>query len=385
MVKLAEQPEVRELLVKAEKNGYICSDELEEALLSSSFEPEDLDEFKAYLDAEGVALKESEKEETETKSFEDDAKYANMKQRELSSVTMYLREIGRIPLLTQEEEITAAMRIEQGDAEAFNKLLEANLRLVVSIAKRYTGRGLEFDDLVQEGNVGLMKAVNAFDYKKGFRFSTYATWWVRQAIVRAIADKGHLIRIPVHVADASQKITMYIDKYKEAFGFEPSSEDIAKALHLPKDMVESIRVASMRPASLDAPISAKGDEHSEVTLADFIADTDNDMIEGAERKELGQALRAAVAKLDPRSAYIVAERFGLYGGSPRTLQSIGDELNMTRERVRQIETRAIRRLKLIAYKPGVGLSSFKDSAIELELRARELEDKKRNAKKEMFV
>ncbi len=257
-------------------------------------------------------------------------------------VRMYLKEIGNVPLLTTEEEVELARRVEQGDEEAKKQLIEANLRLVVSIAKKYVGRGMPFLDLIQEGNMGLMKAVDKFDYAKGFKFSTYATWWIRQAITRGIADTGRTIRVPVHMVETINKTLRMTRTLLQELGREPTPEEVAERLGVPVSRVREVLKISRDPVSLDTPIGEEDDSH----LGDFIED--DSALSPADsaafsmlREELGNALES----LTDRERQVVQLRFGLVDGRARTLEEVGKEFNVTRERIRQIEAKALRKLR----------------------------------------
>ena len=257
-------------------------------------------------------------------------------------VRMYLKEIGRVPLLHADEEIELARRMSEGDVEAKNKLAEANLRLVVSIAKRYVGRGMLFLDLIQEGNLGLMKAVEKFDYSKGFKFSTYATWWIRQAITRAIADQARTIRIPVHMVETINKLVRVSRQLVQELGREPTPEELAKELNMPVDKVREISKISQEPVSLETPIGEEEDSH----LGDFIPDEDAPApSEAASFVLLKEQLGAVLETLSEREAKVLRLRFGLDDGRARTLEEVGKEFDVTRERIRQIEAKALRKLR----------------------------------------
>ena len=257
-------------------------------------------------------------------------------------VRMYLKEIGKVPLLTAEEEIELAKRMEEGDEEAKKRLSEANLRLVVSIAKRYVGRGMLFLDLIQEGNLGLIKAVEKFDYSKGYKFSTYATWWIRQAITRAIADQARTIRIPVHMVETINKLVRVSRQLLQQLGREPSPEEIAAEMNMPVERVREILKISQEPVSLETPIGEEEDSH----LGDFIQD-DNVPVpaEAAAFTLLKEQLRDVLSTLTEREQKVLRLRFGLDDGRARTLEEVGKEFNVTRERIRQIEAKALRKLR----------------------------------------
>ncbi len=257
-------------------------------------------------------------------------------------VRMYLKEIGKVPLLTAEEEIDLAQRMEKGDEEAKKRLAEANLRLVVSIAKRYVGRGMLFLDLIQEGNLGLIKAVEKFDYRKGYKFSTYATWWIRQAITRAIADQARTIRIPVHMVETINKLIRVSRQLLQEYGREPTPEEIADEMEMPVERVREILKISQEPVSLETPIGEEEDSH----LGDFIQD-DNVPVpaEAAAFSLLQDQLNEVLKTLTEREQKVLRLRFGLDDGRARTLEEVGKEFNVTRERIRQIEAKALRKLR----------------------------------------
>lgn len=288
--------------------------------------------------------------------IDDDEKYEGIPDVDLSKVDlsvpegvgmddpvrMYLKEIGKVPLLTAEEEIELAKKIELGDEDAKQRLAEANLRLVVSIAKRYVGRGMLFLDLIQEGNLGLIKAVEKFDYRKGYKFSTYATWWIRQAITRAIADQARTIRIPVHMVETINKIMRVSRQLVQELGREPSAEEIAKKLDMPVEKVREIIKIAQEPVSLETPIGEEEDSH----LGDFIQD-DNVPVpaEAAAYTMLKEQIGEVLTSLTPREQLVLRLRFGLDDGRSRTLEEVGKEFNVTRERIRQIEAKSLRKLR----------------------------------------
>lgn len=257
-------------------------------------------------------------------------------------VRLYLKEIGKVPLLSVEEELFLAQKMEEGDEAAKNRLVESNLRLVVSIAKRYTGRGMQFLDLIQEGNLGLMKAVEKFDYRKGYKFSTYATWWIRQAITRAIADQARTIRIPVHMVENINRLIRVSRQLVQELGREPTVEEIAQKLDMSVERVQEIRKISQDPVSLETPVGEEEDSH----LGDFIQDNQVTVpVEEATFKLLQEQLREALSMLTEREQTVLRMRFGLDDGKPRTLEEVGKEFHVTRERIRQIEAKALRKLR----------------------------------------
>jgi len=255
---------------------------------------------------------------------------------------MYLKEIGRVPLLTADRERDLAQKMAEGDVEAKKQLVEANLRLVVSIAKRYVGKGMFFLDLIQEGNLGLIKAVDKFDYQRGHKFSTYATWWIRQAITRAIADQARTIRIPVHMVETIHKVSRVTRQLLQENGREPTAEEIAKELNMSADKVREIMKVAQDPVSLETPIGEEEDSH----LGDFIPDDDSPApAEAASYELLKEQLNEVLHTLTPREEHVLKLRFGLDDGRTRTLEEVGKEFNITRERIRQIEAKALRKLR----------------------------------------
>ena len=258
------------------------------------------------------------------------------------SVKMYLKDIGKVPLLSAEEELQLAKEMAEGNTEAKEKLINANLRLVVSIAKRYVGRGMSFLDLIQEGNLGLMKAVDKFDYTKGFKFSTYATWWIRQAITRSIADQARTIRIPVHMVETINKLIKISRALLQKYGREPTQAEIAEAMGISEARVVEIQKIAQDPVSLETPIGEEDDSH----LGDFIEDTSATApIDAAEANMLKEQVNEILGTLAPREAMVLILRYGLRDNRPRTLEEVGKVFNVTRERIRQIEAKALRRLK----------------------------------------
>ena len=256
-------------------------------------------------------------------------------------VKVYLKEIGRVPLLSSEEEVRLAIAIKDGDEAAKKRLSEANLRLVVSIAKRYLGRGMQFLDLIQEGNLGLIKAVEKFDYTKGFKFSTYATWWIRQAITRAIADQARTIRIPVHMVETINRMRQATNQLVYQNGHEPTPEELAKAMDMSVERVREIQRMAQEPASLESPVG----EEEDSSLGDFVADENAEAPgKAADRAMVAQQINLALKSLTPREEKVIRLRFGLDDGRPRTLEEVGRDFGVTRERVRQIEAKAIRKL-----------------------------------------
>ncbi|MFC7372547.1 RNA polymerase sigma factor RpoD [Fictibacillus iocasae] len=347
--------QVKEQLVEAgKKRGGLTFKEITNKLAPFEQDSEQMDEFYHYLEEQGVEVS----DETDTDEDEDeDPKFVIGKEEEefdlndLSvppgvkindPVRMYLKEIGRVDLLSAEEEIELANRIEDGDEEAKRRLAEANLRLVVSIAKRYVGRGMLFLDLIQEGNMGLIKAVEKFDYRKGFKFSTYATWWIRQAITRAIADQARTIRIPVHMVETINKLIRVQRQLLQDLGREPSPEEIGAEMELTPDKVREILKIAQEPVSLETPIGEEDDSH----LGDFIEDQDAlAPSEAAAYELLKEQLEDVLDTLTDREENVLRLRFGLDDGRTRTLEEVGKVFGVTRERIRQIEAKALRKLR----------------------------------------
>jgi RNA polymerase primary sigma factor len=305
---------------------------------------QDVDEDDSLLietgDEDEVNMEEAEVEEAEAGQL-DDADVLDGVSTE-DPVRMYLKEIGNVPLLTSEQEVRLAKLVEQGDQDAKNQLTEANLRLVVSIAKKYVGRGMPFLDLIQEGNMGLMKAVDKFDYTKGYKFSTYATWWIRQAITRGIADTGRTIRVPVHMVETINKTLRMSRQLLQELGREPTPAEVADKLGVPESRVREVLKISRDPVSLDTPIGEEDDSH----LGDFIEDdTALSPADSATFSMLREELNNALSSLTSREREVVTLRFGLEDGRARTLEEVGREFNVTRERIRQIEAKALRKLR----------------------------------------
>lgn len=310
----------------------------------SSKKDEILNAKDSTLDIDGPENDELEKEE-ELSDEELAITAENVDSFADDSVRLYLREIGKIPLLTPEEEADLAQRIVKGDKKAKDKMVESNMRLVVSIAKRYGGRGLDFLDLIQEGNTGLLRAVDKFDPDKGFKFSTYATWWVRQAITRAIADQARTIRIPVHMVETINKVLRTTRKLTAELNREPTNEEIAKALDMEPDKIDYVMRIKQDIASLDASIGREGDDEDSV-LGDFVEDEERDSPEdSAANQILKEQLSEIIASLTDREQKIIRLRFGIGGGRPHTLEEVGAEFDVTRERIRQIEAKALSKLR----------------------------------------
>ncbi len=341
------------LLEKGKATGKLTSQEIDQALIETDIDIEELDKFYEALESQNIELIDDLSNiDLESVDFNMDMpKSAELSTEDVDDkaqgnddpVKVYLKEIGRIPLLTAEEEIELAVRIVDDDDESAKKrLAEANLRLVVSIAKRYVGRGMHFLDLIQEGNLGLIKAVDKFDYTKGFKFSTYATWWIRQAITRAIADQARTIRIPVHMVETINKVKKTSSQLLHKNGREPSAEEVANELSMPVAKVREILRVAQEPVSLETPIGEEEDSH----LGDFIPDDDAPApADAASILLLKEQLDEVLKTLTQREAKVLMLRFGLEGGHPHTLEEVGKEFDVTRERIRQIEAKALRKLR----------------------------------------
>ncbi|HOB10726.1 MAG: RNA polymerase sigma factor RpoD [Acetomicrobium sp.] len=339
---------IRELLQEGRQKGFITYDDLEKYLPQEALsEAEIMDSVYSNLLELGIDVRDEEKiQELQQAELLPQADLSELTELESVSIAdpvrMYLREIGKIPLLTKEEEVELAKRVEAGDEEAKKKLIEANLRLVVSIAKKYIGRGLSFLDLIQEGNLGLIRAVEKFDYRKGFKFSTYATWWIRQAITRAIADQARTIRIPVHMVETINKLIRVSRQLVQQLGREPTVEEIAQALELLPEKVEDIQRIAQEPVSLETPIGEEEDSQ----LGDFIEDKDSPNPEEATAGQLlREQLEEMLGELTEREREVLRLRFGLEDGRAHTLEEVGKRFNVTRERIRQIEAKALRKLR----------------------------------------
>ncbi len=331
---------VKRLIDKGKKSGSLTYKEIMDELDEIELNPEQIEKIYEVLESMGIeVISEIEQEEEEEEELDlsvpegiaiDDP------------VRMYLKEIGKVPLLSSEDEIELAKKIEEGSNYAKKKLAEANLRLVVSIAKRYVGRGMLFLDLIQEGNLGLIKAVEKFDYRKGYKFSTYATWWIRQAITRAIADQARTIRIPVHMVETINKLIRIQRQLVQELGRDPLPEELSKQMDMPVDKVREILKIAQEPVSLETPIGEEEDSH----LGDFIPDDDAPApAEAAAFTMLKEQLINVLDTLTPREEKVLRLRFGLDDGRARTLEEVGKEFNVTRERIRQIEAKALRKLR----------------------------------------
>ncbi len=362
----AEQTEAKssedilnELLEKAKKSGKISTNEIA-ALEEKGVDAESIARFYDTLEANKIEIDISDDDavpildDIDMPEIEELNEIEEVTEEEMADVKiddsystddpvrMFLKEIGKVPLLTAEEEVELAIRMSQGDEEAKRRMTEANLRLVVSIAKRYVGRGMLFLDLIQEGNLGLIKAVEKFDYTKGYKFSTYATWWIRQAITRAIADQARTIRIPVHMVETINKVIRVSRQLLQELGHDPSAEEIAAEMDMPVDKVREILKIAQEPVSLETPIGEEEDSH----LGDFIPDEDaSEPSEAASFSLLKEQLMEVLDTLTPREKKVLELRFGIVDGRTRTLEEVGKEFNVTRERIRQIEAKALRKLR----------------------------------------
>ena len=335
---------LKELLESGKQKGRLTTKEISDALEELDYDVEQVDKlydtFEAYNieiveDDGGESIAPASNEELESVLSADGISIDD-------PVKVYLKEIGRVPLLSAEEEVELAIRMSEGDVAAKKRLSEANLRLVVSIAKRYVGRGMQFLDLIQEGNLGLIKAVEKFDHTKGFKFSTYATWWIRQAITRAIADQARTIRIPVHMVETINKVIRVSRQLLQELGHDPSPNEIAKEMNMPVDKVREILKIAQEPVSLETPIGEEEDSH----LGDFIPDEGaSEPSEAASFTLLKEQLMDVLSTLTPREEKVLKLRFGIEDGRTRTLEEVGKEFNVTRERIRQIEAKALRKLR----------------------------------------
>ena len=345
-----------QLLALGQKKGELTYEEIGDALGKMDLTPDEMEILFEQLNQLGLTLKDDSGslDDDDFEPTEDDFKSVEEEEEielDLSipddvgiddPVRMYLKEIGRVPLLKADEEVELAKRMQEGDEEAKNQLAEANLRLVVSIAKRYVGRGMLFLDLIQEGNLGLLKAVEKFDYKKGFKVSTYATWWIRQAITRAIADQARTIRIPVHMVETINKLVRVSRQLLQELGTDPTPEQIGAVMDLAPDRVREIQKVAQEPVSLETPIGEEEDSH----LGDFIEDEDAPAPDvAASYILLKEQLEEVLETLTPREAKVLRLRFGLDDGRSRTLEEVGQEFGVTRERIRQIEAKALRKLR----------------------------------------
>lgn len=349
--------DIQELIEKAKKKGSLTNSEILAVLGDTDYDIDQIDKLYEALDSLGIDVTEcfddddlvgdlGDEIETDLENFDKPEKMEKILAQEGLTiddpVKLYLKEIGRVPLLDAEREAELAKRMSEGDEEAKRELVEANLRLVVSIAKRYVGKGLFFLDLIQEGNLGLMKAVSKFDYTKGYKFSTYATWWIRQAITRAIADQARTIRIPVHMVETIHKVTKVSRQMLQEKGREVSAAEVAKEMNMNPDKVREIMKIAQDPISLETPVGEEEDSH----IGDFIEDQESPApAEAASYELLREQLNEVLHTLTPREEQVLRLRFGLEDGRQRTLEEVGQQFNITRERIRQIEAKALRKLR----------------------------------------
>jgi len=347
-----KQAAFKRLIEKGKSSGHLTAQEIDNLIVELDMDVDELEKLNEQIEAANINIIDDFSAETldgislevdlpkETDGVDSIAVNDNAAMDD--PVKVYLKEIGRIPLLTAEEEIELAIKISEDDEKAKKRLAEANLRLVVSIAKRYVGRGMQFLDLIQEGNLGLIKAVDKFDYTKGFKFSTYATWWIRQAITRAIADQARTIRIPVHMVETINKVKKAKTQLLHMSGHEPTPEEISEYLEMPVDKVREILRVAQDPVSLETPIGEEEDSH----LGDFIPDDEAlAPADAASMSILKEQLAEVLKTLTPREEKVLSLRFGLDDGNPKTLEEVGKEFNVTRERIRQIEAKALRKLR----------------------------------------
>ena len=345
MRKLSQTEELAKILASRARHHLLTPEQVSRAMEEQEYDVAGLDALYEVLEARGIRV---EEEDTDLPLL-DEAQIGRL-EHELSAegvalddpVKAYLKEIGQVPLLSAEEEQTLARAARAGDADARRRLSEANLRLVVSVAKRYAGRGLPFLDLIQEGNLGLMKAAEKFEPDRGFKFSTYATWWIRQSITRAIADQGRTIRIPVHLVEHINRVRKTAGELLRKNGREPTAEEIAVRLEMEPDRVRELLQLAQEPVSLETPVGEEEDAH----LEDFIQDEEAGIpVDEAGRQLLRRELMSVLKSLTPREERVITLRFGLDDGQPRTLEELGKEFNVTRERIRQIEAKALRKLR----------------------------------------
>jgi RNA polymerase primary sigma factor len=341
---MKKDEKILNLIRQGKKEGFVTQDEVLKTFPAAETDIEALDELYAILIEHGVDVfdEAEEKEKTPEEVEEEVELFTELERISSDPVRMYLREIGRVPLLTKEEEVELAQGIEKGDEKAREKLTRSNLRLVVSIAKKYLNRGLSFLDLIQEGNLGLIRAVEKFDWRRGYKFSTYATWWIRQAITRAIADQARTIRIPVHMIETINKFKRIRHTLSQELGREATPEEVAKKMHLPSEKAEQIVRIAQHPTSLETPVGKEEDTR----LKEFIPDEEmKTPAEAASFELLRQQVSEVLYSLNPRERKVLELRFGLRDQRPRTLEEVGKEFNVTRERIRQIEAKALRKLR----------------------------------------
>jgi RNA polymerase primary sigma factor len=351
--------EVRELVAEGREQGFLASDRIHDTLQDVDLTPEQIDNIFILFNDLSIDIVEGDEAPAAAGPKADEEVIPKLdlsvKTPTNDPVRMYLKEIGKVRLLTAEEEVALAKRIERGDMEAKRRLIEANLRLVVSIAKRYVGRGMQFLDLIQEGNLGLIRAVEKFDYRKGYKFSTYATWWIRQAITRAIADQARTIRIPVHMVETINKLIRVQRQLLQDMGREPTADEIAEEMGTTPQKVREILKISQEPVSLETPIGEEEDSQ----LGDFIEDEDATMpVEAVSEIMQKEELQNVLGMLTHRERKVIELRFGLKGEHPRTLEEVGQKFGVTRERIRQIEAKTLAKLK--SYRDSQRLRDFLD-------------------------
>ena len=335
---------IKDLTERSKNNRKVSTDDILNAMGDGTFNPDDIENLYDSIESMGLEINDDFVSEDYSYSDSSYSSYSNEDSQYIPDdpVKVYLKEIGSVKLLSTEEELELAQRIAEGDEKARDKLTESNLRLVVSVAKRYLGRGMNLLDLIQEGNLGLIKAVEKFDYSKGFKFSTYATWWIRQAITRAIADQARTIRVPVHMVETMNKVRKVSGQLLHNNGREPTAEEVAEELELSTDKVREIMRASQDPLSLETPIGEEDDTH----LVDMIQDSDaEEPVEETSHTLLREQLLDIMKTLSPREQKVLKMRFGLLDGRARTLEEVGYEFDVTRERIRQIEAKALRKLR----------------------------------------
>ena len=346
-----EKRQRMEDLIAKGKKGVLSADDIDEVMEELAYDPDSVDKINEVFEEYGtpsldeISSSEMSEIEQEVENFGSGENMERILEQEGlvdDPVRLYLKEIGRVPLLDADREMELAKRMSEGDEAAKTELVEANLRLVVSIAKRYIGRGMFFLDLIQEGNLGLMKAVDKFDYTKGYKFSTYATWWIRQAITRAIADQARTIRIPVHMVETIHKVSRYSRQMLQELGREATPEEIGEKMNMSVEKVREIMKIAQDPVSLETPIGEEEDSH----LGDFIQDEDTPApADAASQTILREVIERELHTLTPREEHVIKLRFGLYDGRTRTLEEVGKEFDITRERIRQIEAKALRKLR----------------------------------------
>src|SRR5579885_1557977 len=347
-ISLPDVEELQKLVETGKEKGFLTYDEIVAGVEELELTKEQLEDFTTYLTDHGVELVEGEQHKSrphEQPLLEEEKTAPKLDlsvEPSLDSLRLYLREIGKVPLLTADQEVYLAKRIERGDMEAKRQMIEANLRLVVSIAKSYLGRGLSFLDLIQEGSLGLIRAVEKFDYRKGYKFSTYATWWIRQAVTRAIADKARTIRIPVHMVEKLNKVVHIERQLVQRLGREPRPEEIAEELEMTTEEVREILRMAQHPVALEKPIGEEEDSE----LVDFVEDENTETPDEAASLTLRRSdIETALASLPERERQVIELRFGLTGGQPCTLEEVGKAFGVTRERIRQIENNTLKKLE----------------------------------------